>query len=572
MIVSCGMIKPLSERLQIEEKENNAIYHYFEEERLKVYLPFANQYVTNVLTKSKVSEWRTGGYFIQAQTGSGKSTLIKDVIAKVASSRGARLLLVVPRVALSMQYKLEFAKEYCSQALEELQDKGIKKRNKWGPVDIFAMQELVNCKTRAEILEYCSDYDFLIIDEVHAFTGDASFNPFTEEILEFLVCQVGKQCKRVYLTATPEIIIEEIVALEAKVSSGSGQEVKEYGFFKEEVWLTFFRFKLDYSYLRPHFFEKEATLLNRLINLSLDEKVLIFVQAKSQGMRLQNELGSEKAIYMDAENKLTTEEESFSMILKENSYDKQFLIVTRFMDVGVNLKDYNIKHVVIFHKYKEDIIQMLGRKRIMSNDVVNLYIKVPKYTEIVAENERLEEADKEMRRIQSIYQHPGSGWYSDLPIPLFLYMHEGIPEIRSNLFSFYINEYHRMQLCKYINGYGDGWDYYRNFIHVVLSWFPGHREIVDLEKEGRTLTPIKAELEGLLEPYADKELNKDEMLELNNQILELMKITRRSDERSSISMSKIKSGFQKYGVTYIICNQSKNGKTGIWKVERGIWQ
>ncbi|MDR2024614.1 MAG: DEAD/DEAH box helicase family protein [Hungatella sp.] len=573
MEVKCERLAPLVDRVKAIPPVGNSIYSYIEEERVKAYLPFTHQFVSNLLTKRKVSEWNTGGYFIASQTGSGKSTLIKEVIAPVAIDRGARVLLIVPRVALAMQYKRELALEYCPQVLEELKDPGINKRSSWGPVDVYSLQSLGNGGKREEILKKCSSYDFVLLDEVQAYTVDATFNPLTEEIFRFLICQVGKSCKRVYLTATPDIILEEVAQMEAEVLGRPLPERNLKGDFKEEVYLTLFQFQFDYHYLVPNFFEKEETLFQRLKEISVDEKAVIFVRSKSQGLRLQEKLGGrERAIYMDAANKNATEEEAFSELITENSFKQQFLIATRFLDVGVNLKDFNIKHVAIFHRFKEDVVQMLGRKRIMSKDVVNLYVEVPKYTKLLSEIEQLQESYKELQRVKSRCQYQDSWWYDELPLPLFLCKNKGKQEIRYSMFCFYINKYHTKQLHDYIRGCENEWEYYKKFVQTVLSWFPGHKEAIDLEKAGKNILPLKGEIECFLEPYADKELTREETLGLSNQLLKLMKVDRRPAERESISLANIRNFFQKSGIAYGIYNQSRKGRKGLWVVRKGVWQ
>lgn len=571
MEVFCGCLAPLAERVQNPDIDTNKIYSYFEEEKLKVYAPFSHQFVGKILTQQKIKSWIGGGYCIVSQTGSGKSTLIKETISQIVSERKTRILLIVPRVALAVQYKREFAELYCPQILEELQDKGIKKRSMWGPADIFTMQEVSNSNTRSEILKNRRNYDFVVIDEVHAFTGDASFNPYTEDILRFIVCEVGKRCKRLYLTATPEIILDEIVEIENQITDRPYPGIDMFGRIQAEVMLTFYQFKSNYAYLKPYFFEQEDTIIQHFRALPVNEKGVIFVKSKSQGICLQEKLGKERALYMDAVNKQTTEEENFSKMIQTNTFNKQFLIVTRFLDVGVNLKDWNIKHMVIFQYFKEDIIQMLGRKRILLNEEVNLYVRIPKCREIELEISQLQNSAIKMGEIRLKYQSTTSALYNELPIPVFLKSDKGHLEMHYNRYSFCINYYHQRQLHKYIEGVDYELKFNEQFKQIVLSWFPNHRAVGNLEKQGSIDISFDEELEATLKPLVGFEMDKERMLEINSKLLDIFKISRRSDQVNQIAMSKLKECFLKFQIPYRIKNLSKKGKNGFWMVERGEW-
>ncbi|MDR1547755.1 MAG: DEAD/DEAH box helicase family protein [Hungatella sp.] len=573
MEVEFGYLAPLAERVRSVKPRGQAIYEFIEPEKVKAYLPFEHQFVSNLLTQKTVRNWETGGYFIASQTGSGKSTLIMEVIAPVAISRGARILLIVPRVALAMQYKKEIASEYCPEALDELQEEGIRKRTNWGPFDVYVMQSLVKKQEREEIWRKRATYDFVLMDEGHVFLSDSVFVPFTYELFRFLVCEVGRNCKRVYLTATPDIILTEVAEMESKIPGRPLPGRNWAGDFKEEIYLTLYQFKEDYRYLSPRFFEKEETILKRLEELPSNEKAVIFVRSKNQGLRLQKILGgAEKAVYMDAENKMTMERETLSSIINEQSFKPQFLIATRFLDVGVNLKDLKIRTVVLFQRFKEDILQMLGRKRLTSGETVNLYLKVPTRKEVLGEIEEMEEDYQAMMRAQKRYETRTENWSNEIPMPLFLYEKNGKREIGCNHFSYRINEYHRRQLEAYVDGTEDELGFRQTFIRTVLSWFPMHKEAVDIEKEDKALSSLEEELDALLESYLGQELDKKAALELCNHIFCVMKISRRSDQKDNLGLSSLKKAFEQYGIRYGIFNQSRGGKAGIWVVQKGEWK
>ena len=61
--------------------------------------------------------------------------------------------------------------------------------------------------------------------------------------------------------------------------------------------------------------------------------------------------------------------------MNDQKFDCQVLIATSVLDCGVNIADSDVKNIVIGHSEKTTFLQMLGRKRIQSNEAVTLYIK-----------------------------------------------------------------------------------------------------------------------------------------------------------------------------------------------------
>ncbi|MDK2965375.1 DEAD/DEAH box helicase family protein [Lacrimispora sp.] len=570
MKVSAKRVPSLIERVNEQSDNGNRIFRYYPEERMKVYEMFENQYVSNILTEQKIMKWKKGSYFVISQTGSGKSTFVNEVIVPLILERQKRGLLITPRVALSMQYKRDIAQLYCPEKLEELQERGLQKEVAFGSLDIITLQELVSAYRREYLLKHCKEYDFLIFDEVHAYVGDANFNPFTEDILRFLILQLGMEAKRVYITATPGIVLEEIVNIEKEVTSREWPGVDKYGFPKAEVWLTMYRFRITYNYVQPIFFENEQAIVSLLQELPAEEKVVIFVKSKVQGIRFQEKLGKEKALYLDAENKLTSEEETFYAILRDNCFKEQVLIATRFLDVGVNLKDSQIKHIIVFHTYQEEVIQMLGRRRIKGKEQVNLYIKIPRLSEVEQEIKNLESEYESMQNVILKYSYNSHGCFSQLPMPLYISKKGEDGYISYNKFSLAINKYHHEQLQKFSNGKKDNRAFYEDFKQEVLSWLPEHKKPMDLEKLDNTDLTLEGEIKLLLEPLLGSEFDREKLVELSEKILDIFKIPRRNEQKGQVAMNKIKEKFLDYSLPYVIKNLSKTGKTGLWTVKKGV--
>lgn len=569
MVVKGVYLEPICERVKAQKENDTQIYCYYKDEKLKVYDPFAHQFIGKIITRNRLCSWKSGGYFVESQTGTGKSTLVVEQISSIVVERGKRLLLIIPRTALGLQYKKDFGEKYCPENLGRYTPQGMKTENSWGPADIYCLQELTNLKVRRELLAKKELYDFIVVDEVHAFVGDAAFNPYTEDILKFLLQEVGQRAKRLYLTATPDIVLEEIVELEKDITEREATGYTLCGLPLEAVNVSMFCFRSDYSYIRPVFFEKDEDIIECLKNRKNEDKALIFVRSKEQGVRLRDVLGKERSVYMDAANKMTEEAQTFSEILERNCFDKQFLISTKFLDVGVNLKDFQIKTVVLFSYYKEEMVQMLGRRRVSQNDCIDVCIKIPAYEAISREITRLDQQREEMQTVKRMYLNYQNGCFDRLQHPLFATVKNGNLKVSCNEFAFRLNEYHYDQMKQLVKDGAERF-FLDRFCDEILSWFPGHQDPIML-KTNKEREPVQEEVAALLEPMLGQELDKESMIELLNQLFDCLKIKRRREQEHQLGISKLKEAFSKYNIPYSVENLSKMGKTGLWQIRKGAW-
>lgn len=65
----------------------------------------------------------------------------------------------------------------------------------------------------------------------------------------------------------------------------------------------------------------------------------------------------------------------FLNIVEHQQFECKVLIATSVMDCGVSITDPELRHIVIDQPDKTEFLQMLGRRRVDSNETINLYIK-----------------------------------------------------------------------------------------------------------------------------------------------------------------------------------------------------
>lgn len=106
MRVEVVRIPRLEERIKGAMPDRNKLYSIIEPERVKVYGEWKCPYIAEVLNERTVSHWEPGkGYLISAQTGTGQSTFIEEVLIPLAQEYGKKVLIVVPREALAIQFR-----------------------------------------------------------------------------------------------------------------------------------------------------------------------------------------------------------------------------------------------------------------------------------------------------------------------------------------------------------------------------------------------------------------------------------------------------------------------------------
>lgn len=567
MQITCDYQKPLMQRIDAILENLYNTYEIFEEEKLKVYYSFANQFISNLFREKTICRWDIGGYIIESQTGSGKSTLMLNTVIPMAKKRGKRVAIIVPRVALAIQYKKELADKYEPELLNLLTDEGLQQHREYGNVDVYTMQEFINYGTDKEFVEKSSSYEFIIFDEVHAFVGDAAFNPYTYNIFSFLV-SAGQFAKRIYITATLDIVIQEIVNMENTISTnGYWNNANQYVSINRQV--TLYRFKYDYSFLTLALFAEENSGIELLKKTQDGEKILVFVSSKVKGLKLRDLLGKDKAVFIDAESKMQSEADTFQQIVSRGVFDKQFLIVTKFLDVGVNLLDKSIQNVFVFHQYKEEVVQMLGRKRIAKTDNVTLYLYVPHQNTIQSQLDELAKEYQCMIRDLNAYE-TRIKCFNQLPPSLYVETKACDLEIKSNYYAQRLNLYHQQQLQQLMSGQEKS-DYYEQYAQTVLAWFPQCKGVKWLDRTQKS--DIRDKVVEILEPTVNKEFEKKKAVEIANDILRIFNQPRRKEQENSMPISILKYLFQKQDIPYVFRNLSKEGKKGIYVVERGYdWQ
>ena len=319
---------------------------------------------------------------ISAQTGSGKNYAIIHVAIPYLRSRGLRGLIVASRTAITTQFKKELVKETGQESLlEELTEQGWEKHAEFDGVTVITYQALyLMMKYHPEKLGL---YDLIVFDEIHALLEDASFVSCTGYILKNIQEVFGTRM-RIYLTATPEEILPELVRA-------------------EEGWpLTVLVFRRDYSYVRLHFFHDMGEITSRINRDKSNNKWLWYVPSIRQGEEVSSRLNCPVKMLNSVMRGLDPDE--WARTLNEQRFDEKVAIATSVIDAGVNLWDNQLKNIVYCGSSLISLRQFLGRKRYSGEGTVNLYVWCPSKEDAQRASHEAEALHNALEEMDSNYQ------------------------------------------------------------------------------------------------------------------------------------------------------------------------
>lgn len=298
--------------------------------------------VGDIITNDIIESWHQGDIItISAGTGKGKSYFIKNILFSYAKTEDKKILMLIHRSNCVEQFKEE-----------------IKRDGKEKYINIMTYQSIeVN-----ELHEYNVDmslYKYIVCDEFHYFLNDASFNKTTDISFDKILEQ--NHAIRIFMSAT-------------------GEDIKKYINLIRNVKTINYIVPLDFSFIKKlTFFNKDSTLDMFMDNaIRKKEKAIFFIQSAEKAYKLYKKY--EKYSFFNCSRNNDgyykhVDKGKISNMLTNEKFDDLVLITTSCMDAGVNIWDDKLKHIVIDIKDIGSLIQCIGRKRLMKDEKIYVYIK-----------------------------------------------------------------------------------------------------------------------------------------------------------------------------------------------------
>lgn len=316
--------------------------------------------------------------FIQTQTGSGKTTFILEILSKYAMQSRKEVLLLVNRKMLKNQIRQELAKEHGMEEVTEEEIEGIKA---FGGITVLSYQEVQEQLKRKPFpmgTFFQDRFRYVVFDECHYILEDALFNRYIPYLLDAI--PKTQSAARIFLSATLEEVfpfLVETLHIEWesiwKISETETESV--YG-FRHNFWnnnrIFFYLQEPEFKIRDIRYFRKLEEIREEINQDGTDDKWLIFVNSKNEAKKIKENLNVEHS-YLDAD---ADDDDLVKRQIERNSgFESKVLITTKILDNGVNLKDRDLKHIVLMTTEKTEFLQMFGRKRYVEGEEgVNLYI------------------------------------------------------------------------------------------------------------------------------------------------------------------------------------------------------
>lgn len=354
------------------------------------------KYISDALTEEFIDrlldkfEWNRppnlfNAMILVAQTGKGKNYWVLHTLRAYAADRGKEVIYLCNRVALNRQQIQEADKVV----------NPIKKPNvisdvsehRAGSLTIMTYHRFYE-KLQKEGWSYFDRFAFCVADEAHFFYSDALFNADTEKIL-YLIPKVFSKCFRVYMSATPEAVIDPIYAAEWKAMKGDyAPENCEATYSPELGWhgkenlpqIRLYHFPFDFSaYQDTYAFSKVEKLVAEIRNDKTAGKWVVFVTSKDKGKNMKKELtdASISTLYIDRDTRNCNDIETrqvWERIQETGDLgNSKVLITTSVLDNGFSIHDKNVKNIVLFAEDKTEFLQELGRVRLEQGQKVKVY-------------------------------------------------------------------------------------------------------------------------------------------------------------------------------------------------------
>lgn len=337
------------------------------------------EFVNEFFYNEKVQFKRGLKYYLNAPTGTGKTSYMKEL---VKNNPNFRFCILVNRTALMEQISYQLKNNsiiYTPNGKYKLINDGEIPKN----VEIVTYQGLeVKC---LNLVAYIQNFDFVICEEFHYFLEDSLFNPRVN-ISYHAIMQATKPCF-LMISATGHDVINLMESHPLNLNQG--------------ILLEMVNTKRNRGKL--NFFRKSDDIVDLIIKDTKEyEKWMIFVDSKIIGKKMKELLkkNGTKVAYIDSD---TTTSSSLNDIIHNEEYNEKVLICTSVLDNGINIKDRNVRNLVIFSNSPTEMKQMYGRRRLLdSSDWFNVFLTIPNKSQLKTKINRIDNILKKYER-----------WYND---------------------------------------------------------------------------------------------------------------------------------------------------------------
>jgi len=348
------------------------------------------RYVSDVLTMKIWQSWRAGEQvFISAGTGRGKNTFIKNELLKHCGNQ--KVVIFENRQSLMQQQIIDIISEIDPEVLKynDISKDNMVIFGAYKNIMIISYQcAALKCMLRDNrFLDFCAQARYLVFDEAHYILDDANFNKGISFFVQTFLGKSFPNATKIFMSGTMEEIYDYVQYMNRFPKEPLDIiEKKEEDFFsdnlsgivwKQENFNSVLSLPTDYSYIQPYKYKTIDDICSQIAQTPIDEKWLIFVKSINEGVMLKlclQGICNNSVYFLNAENKNDDENaEIYNQLIRECRFDCRVLIATTVIYNGINVKDDNVKHIVVPFAPMSVVKQLLGRKRVSENETVKVY-------------------------------------------------------------------------------------------------------------------------------------------------------------------------------------------------------
>lgn len=377
-------------------------YPVYTVQALRQSMDYTYTYVSDALDVTTISQWYPGkNVFITAGTGRGKNTFIKNQLLKhFGNISGQNIIIFENRRALLSQQVISLIEEFDKEAFDYTSRQQLEKESK---IQFGSKRNIMVISYQAAALkllngdqrfyEFLRNVRFAVFDEVHYLIDDVAFNKGVNIISDYLLVQNTYMpiATKIFMSGT----MDEVFLYLQKLSSAYWIDEKSYIHkicrsncspdgedlgcklnnqnYNAQV-NSILVLPTDYSYVVPKTYNDYTDII-LAIGKSKD-KWLIFVMSIDDGHELLKKLneiyGSGIAAFIYASGKRSKE---YNALVRDEQFSAKVLIATTVIYNGVNIKDNELRNIVLPLTTLPIAKQLIGRKRInvLAPEKVNVY-------------------------------------------------------------------------------------------------------------------------------------------------------------------------------------------------------
>lgn len=352
------------------------------------------QYISEIIGED-YKTWKKGDCIILSSgTNTGKTTFCVTLALNAIRTK-EHVLYLVSRIAKQREQEKEIREKE-----QKLKAQGINV-NLSNTIEVITYQKLeAAISNNTKSLYMYASCKYIFCDECHYFTDDVAIPDSTPSTSDAWIRAQPYPIK-IYASATAE---EYFAAL-----------IKHKNIPPNHVYTA----PKSFDYITNIYFFKQiqlTQLIDRILRTEPDSKLLVYVNTSEQMSDLYDIYGLNFSDYLCSK---TTRDKLLKKICNLRSgtptvkISKRILFTTKTLDVGINIRDRHLKHIICEIPDINTMIQCFGRKRpIDSTDTCTFYIEdktihcfIPRRNEIQKHIDKYEEWKKDPVAFQNNHKN-----------------------------------------------------------------------------------------------------------------------------------------------------------------------